>query len=427
MTGKSTGTSRPSKSAKVRPDKPYATFPLSAHAGGKWVKKIKGEFHYYGRWGKVVNGTMQRIPGDGWKEALERYKAEADDLHAGRIPRVDGKTVTVKDVCNKFLNAKLDRLNNAEISPRTFTEYKATATRLVKRFGGRYVDDLNADDFQSLRNELAKQYGPVRLGNEIVRVKTVFKYGFDMGLIDKPLRYGTQFVRPSKTVLRKHRAANGKKLFTGKAVRELIDAAGVPLKAMILLGINCGFGNADCANLPLSAVDLEAGWVTFPRPKTGIARRAKLWPETVEALRAAIESRPTPKDNADADILFITRLRHRWVRTRVEQPTKEELEKAPDRTPKHTPIDSVGLEFRKVAKSIAPGLGFYAIRHTFRTVADATKDFPACRMIMGHADGGIDDFYIEGIDDARLIAVSEYVRAWLPASSPLGEKEGGAE
>ena len=46
-------------------------------------------------------------------------------------------------------------------------------------------------------------------------------------------------------------------------------------------GVNCGFGNGDCASLPLSAVNLDAGWIDFPRPKTGINRRCPLWPETV--------------------------------------------------------------------------------------------------------------------------------------------------
>jgi hypothetical protein len=49
---------------------------------------------------------------------------------------------------------------------------------------------------------------------------------------------------------------------------------------MILLGINGGMGNSDCANLPLRAVDLDAGMIDFPRPKTGIARRCPLWPDT---------------------------------------------------------------------------------------------------------------------------------------------------
>ena len=50
---------------------------------------------------------------------------------------------------------------------------------------------------------------------------------------------------------------------------------------MILLGVNCGFGNGDCGTLPVSALDLDGAWVNYPRPKTAIQRRCPLWPETV--------------------------------------------------------------------------------------------------------------------------------------------------
>ena len=60
---------------------PYAKFPLTPHACGAWHKRILGKINYFGRWGRVVNGTMTRVEGDGWKEALELYKAQADDLH----------------------------------------------------------------------------------------------------------------------------------------------------------------------------------------------------------------------------------------------------------------------------------------------------------------------------------------------------------
>src|SRR5262249_30149080 len=49
-------------------------------------------------------------------------------------------------------------------------------------------------------------------------------------------------------------------------IRKLLGAAGVQLKAMLLLGINAGFGNSDCGNLPLSAVDLEAGIIRVTGP-----------------------------------------------------------------------------------------------------------------------------------------------------------------
>ena len=55
---------------------------------------------------------MERLPGDGWKEALDLYKAQADDLHAGRTPRVKGDGLTIADLCNRFLTAKGRRINN---------------------------------------------------------------------------------------------------------------------------------------------------------------------------------------------------------------------------------------------------------------------------------------------------------------------------
>jgi len=201
--------------------------------------------------------------------------------------------------------------------------------------------------------------------------------------------------------MRKHRAKNGHKMFEAAEVRALLDAASPQVKAMILLGVNCGFGNADVARLPQSALDLRRGWINFPRPKTGVGRRCPLWPETAEALRAAIDARPEPKGPADADLTFITKYGHAWARTRGEN---------------GTPVDAVLGEFKKLLRALnlgRPGVGFYALRHTFRTVADATKDFPAVRLIMGHADGSIDDAYRERVEDDRLRAVADYVRQWL--------------
>lgn len=397
------------KPANNKPKKPYPTFPLTPHNSGAWQKKIRGQTYYFGRWARVVDGKLTRVDGDGWNEALELYKLQADDLHAGRTPRkTNGDGLTVMELCNRFLTAKQHQVDAGELTCRTFAEYRATTDRLVTTFGkNRLVVDLASHDFETLRAAVANVWGPVRLGNEVQRVRTVFKYGYEAGLIEKPLRYGPQFRKPSKQVMRKHRAQRGERMLDATQILTLLASASAQVKAMILLGVNCGFGNSDCANLTQSAVDLDGGWIRYPRPKTGVDRRCPLWPETVEVLKTAVSARPTPSDPEDSQLVFVTKYGNRWIRTRG---------------PKRTPIDSVALEFGKLLRELEmdrPGVGFYALRHVFRTVADATRDLPAVRLIMGHSDGSIDDVYREHIADDRLNAVVEHVHSWLWPSNRI--------
>src|SRR5439155_120411 len=161
-------------------------------------------------------------------------------------------------LCNRFLTAKLRKQTSGELGSRMFQEYKETTDLLVADFGkDRFVDDLAADDFEALRARMAERWGPVRLGNAITRVKSVFKYGLDNALIERAPRFGSEFHKPEKAVLRRHRAKNGEKMLEADQLRKMIEAAGVPLRAMLLLGVNAGFGNTDVATLPLSALDLD--------------------------------------------------------------------------------------------------------------------------------------------------------------------------
>ena len=83
------------------------------------------------------------------------------------------------------------------------------------------------------------------LGNEIQRVRMVFKYAFDADLIDKPVRCGPTFKRPSKRVLRKGFSREGAEDAGSKGDPQSNRDRGTQMKAMILLGVNAGFGNHD--------------------------------------------------------------------------------------------------------------------------------------------------------------------------------------
>ena len=112
--------------------------------------------------------------------------------------------------------------------------------------------------------------------------------------------------------MRLERAKRGPRIFEAAELKMTLDKAGTPMKAMILLGINTGLGNTDIATLPSKAVDLKHGWLDFPRGKTGIGRRCPLWPETIVAIREAIDVRPKPKRQEHAGLLFITKYGQPW-------------------------------------------------------------------------------------------------------------------
>ena len=375
------------KSRGRKPAKPHPDFPLFPHATGRWAKKVKGKLHYFGPWNDPQG-------------ALERWLEVKDDLLAGRTRRDTSSGLTVRELCNRFLTSKTHLLDSGEILPRTWQEYHGACERIVGAFGRTTrVADLDAEDFRRLRTCMAKTLGPVGLGNEINRVRMVFKFAVDEGLIDKPIRYGQGFKRPSKRTLRKARAANGKRMFEAKELRQIIETAPQPLKAMVLLGINAGFGQTDLAQMPISAVNLESGWVDYPRPKTGIGRRCPLWRETVEALREAMEHRPQPNE-ANEDVLFLTHHGKRWVRLNRS----------------NTPNDEIGKQFARLLKALGlkrPGVSFYALRHTFETIAGDSRDQVAVDHIMGHTRDDMASVYRERISDERLIAVTNYVREWL--------------
>lgn len=369
--------------ARSKPPKPYPDFPLFAHANGTWAKKIRGRLHYFGIWEQP-------------DAALAKYNAEKEDLHAGRHPRTTPGAGTVKDVANLYLNAKLALVKSGELSPRTFEYYKTTADLVVGEFGkNRLAADLGPADFATLRKRMAARWGLARLGNTVGYVRGMFKFALESDVLSKPIQFGPEFKKPSKKTMRVRRAGREAKLFAADEIRRLIDVAGTPLKAMILLGINCGFGNTDCGRLPLSALDLDGGWCTYPRPKTGVPRRCALWPETVAALRDALAARPAAKRPADAALAFLTKYGTAWSKDNDPAVVTKEMRKL---------LNEVGVNGQR---------NFYTLRHTFRTVADESRDFPAVDCIMGHEAEHMSTVYRERISDERLRAVADYVRAWL--------------
>ena len=386
-----------------KPAKPRPDFPLYAHAVGKWAKTIRGKGYYFGRW-------------DDPEGALREYLDQKDDLYAGRTPGAKGGGATIRDVCNQFIAGKRVDLDGGRISPRTFVEYDRTCRMIIDEFGsGRAVLDLRPIDFEKFYGRLSRKHGVSSLGKEITVARMVFKYAYESDMIERPVKFGPRFKGPSKMDRRIAKAKtehqNGVKMFTSDEIRKMIDVADPQLKAMILLGINAGMGNTDVSSLPISALDLKTGWLNFPRPKTGVDRRIPLWDETVAALRDVLANRREPADPADANCVFLTRFGQRWVRESMVESSKfgkiTVVEKSSNQLSKTfgALLDTLGLRRR--------GIGFYALRHTFETIAGGSRDQVAVDAIMGHSDLSMAATYRHGLEDSRLRDVVEHVHDWL--------------
>jgi integrase len=94
-------------------------------------------------------------------------------------------------------------------------------------------------------------------------------------------------------------------------------------------------------------------------------------------------------------------------------------------------VHKFGDLLRRLGINGRKGVGFYTLRHTFRTVADEAKDQPAADFIMGHEVPHMSSVYRETISDERLRAVAGHVRAWLSPSTaflkPVGETQAAAD
>jgi len=384
---------------REKPSRP-AGFPLFAHACGQWAKKVRGRLCYFGPWGDA-------------QRALRKWHAQREDLLAGRRPRpLAPDELRLYQLCNAYLSAKKGLVERGEICERSFGDYLAACRRLCKVLGrDTAVAILAPEDFTRLRADMSKTWGPVRLLNELRRCRMVFTWGLQQEILPRLPSFGDALKRPSAKLLRKHRAERGKRMFESEQIRLLFEQARPTLRAMLLLGVNCGFGNHDVATVRRRHLDLKGGWANYPRPKTGVVRRALLWPETVRAVRRVLRLRDrrlkaageSPADGAvtrpiskrNRSLVFLTKSLRRW---RSGSRISGEFDSL---------IRRCGVK--------RPGLNFYALRHTFQTVANGAKDSQAVAAVMGHVARSDDmsAVYTEEIGDERLRAVAEHVRTWL--------------
>ena len=126
-------------------------------------------------------------------------------------------------------------------------------------------------------------------------------------------------------------------------------------------------------------------------PKTQVARRCPLWPETIKALKAVVGKRTS-------GLVFVTKYGNSWT---VQDGSR----------------DPIAYEFRKLttkAKVHRKGVTtFYSLRRTFETIAStADVNQAVIDHIMGHVREDMAAIYRQKVFDGPLRKSTDHVRAW---------------
>lgn len=386
----------PHSTTSSRPAKPYPDFPLYAHATRRWAKKIAGQTHFFGPW-------------DDWQGALRRYLAQDADLRAGRKPArpAEEDVLTVREMVVGYLDARKLDVANGNLERRTWKEYEDYGKRMVRVFGAEaVVQNLGPADFLKLKADLVKTHKSLSsLKGDIRKCKVFFNWAGPgekgMNLYSRPLRFGPDFQSPRPQAIKRQLDERPSRVFHRKQIYRLLAKATPAFRAMILLGINCGMGNTDCARLTREQVNLKTGWIRAPRRKTGNDRLCPLWPETLEALKAVWKKRKPPRDPAHGRHFFLTKYRRPF-----------------------DPTDISHAYVKLAAKVKVRDHKFYDLRHTFCTVADNKTGLQkAIDTIMGDkppANYMTRSVYSHGsAPKADLRAVVNAVHTWLNRASAM--------
>jgi len=347
-------------------------FPLTLHPTGQYCKKIRGKMYYFGK---------------DKEEALCLYHEQATSLHTGPGGSAEMKSeLSLRTLSNLYLEHQNSRATIEEISHRHFYDLKSRLREFAKFIGpNQKVSEITTLQVQSYRQKLIKEgKRPDTINTKLSAVKSLFNWASENNV----LKQGPNLKAVKKVPTKKAE----RQTFTAEQVQLLLERAGTQMRAMILLGVNCGFGCTDCAELQWKNLDLERGRVDLPRHKTGINRNLALWPETIEALKQVPRT---------GDRVFCTKQGNPWVRpVNGGESHDSALSKEFSKLLKHA-----GIKAEK-------GVGFYTLRRTAATVAAESGDVFAVQGLLGHADTKMASVYVQTVSEQTDRAV-RHTRDWL--------------
>ncbi|MHC5061392.1 MAG: tyrosine-type recombinase/integrase [Planctomycetota bacterium] len=346
---------------KTRSDK----FPLTLHPTGQYCKKINGKLYYFG---------------SDKNHALEKYLSQASYLHGNKeqTHKKPSSEMRLKELCDFYLQYQYLKVQANALTARHHNEQIASLKKFMSFLGqSRKIDEISTLDLQSYRRKLQKEYSTAhRMNLHISIMKAMFHWAKKNDVLDSTPNIDA--VSRGRIVYKQRQT------FSPEDIRKLLDAADVQMRAMIWLGLNCGFGCTDCAGFKWSNLDFKIGRVKLARKKTGISRDLPLWSETIAAL---------DKIHRKGKLVFYTSRGNSFVRTILKTDGNGNS--------KYSSQNSITRKFSRLIKKagldIPKGIGFYTLRRTAATIAARSGDPFAVQRLLGHADLQMATRYVQDV------------------------------
>jgi len=361
---------------KTRSDK----FPLTFHPTGQYCKKIKGKMYYFG---------------SDKKEALQKYLDQATYLHGcqDNLQKPTGDNMTLKQLCDMYLNYQYSKLQANDLTASHHNEQIDSLNKLMVFLGQNIdINNISTLDLQNYKRRIQKSYVSVcRLNLHISITKALFHWAKKNDVLANI---------PNIDAVSRGKIIHQERFtFNSEHITRLLSAADVKMRTMIWLGLNCGFGCTDCAELKWIDLDLVNARVKLPRRKTGISRDLPLWLETVEALE---------KISRTGKLVFYTSRGNPYIQTLLK----------PDGNGngKYTTLNTITTKFSRLIKKsgldVPKGTGFYSLRRTAATFAARSGDPFAVQRLLGHADLQMATRYVQDVS-AQTDRVIENSRRYI--------------
>lgn len=269
--------------------------------------------------------------------------------------------ISIKELVDRFTEVQSANWKNPSV---TMASYKQWLRVFLVEHSDLKISQFTIEQFAKWKLSLKSQgYAAESINHFLSAVRAIFSFAEDIGLIKKPLR-----LKRVKNESMPPAGLREKLLYTPDDICKLLSNAGLQLKAMILLSLNCGFGPKDLHDLKWE--DLDSERVTLPRTKTGVCQTYWLWPETRALLNEVHEKREARilefskrgQYRSDEGHIFITKFWRTWTK------------------------DAIAQEFKKLCKKAGVRCyGIYRMRHCASTAISMVASPHVQRRFMRHS------------------------------------------